>query len=110
MRRTGGSSAGPGPLVAAAGMGGFTSEAPAAGAGAGAGAAAASPDWGAPSTLFSRQSTNWPSNLADTSAITPRPNWATLPVTARSVETVTLVPSPSGTRVAVTVALALPWP
>ena len=41
------------------------------------------------SSLFSRQSTNWPSSLADTSAITPRPNWATRPVTVRSVTTVT---------------------
>src|SRR5438067_841535 len=42
--------------------------------------------------------------------MTPRPNWATRPVTVRSVVTVTLVPSPSATRRAVIVALALPWP
>ena len=43
----------------------------------------------------SRHSTNWSSSLALTSASTPRPNWATLPVTVRSVTTVTAVPSPS---------------
>ena len=37
------------------------------------------------STVASRLSTNWSSSLALTSAITPRPNWATLPVTVRSV-------------------------
>ena len=40
----------------------------------------------------SRQATNWPSSLSETSCITPRPNWAGLPVTARSVTTSTSVP------------------
>src|SRR5687767_1549806 len=62
------------------------------------------------STSASSRSTNWSSNLALTSASTPRPNWATLPVTARSVTTCTAVPSPSAVSVAVMVALALPWP
>ena len=57
---------------------------------------------GPASTSRSRLSTNWPSSLLDTSARTPRPNWATLPVMVRSVTTVTRVPSPSGTSVAVT--------
>ena len=35
---------------------------------------------------------------------------AARPVMARSVTTVTVVPSPSSTNVAVIVALALPWP
>src|SRR5206468_8135459 len=61
-------------------------------------------------TFVSRQSTNWPISLELTSANTPRPNCATLPVTAKSVATVTFVPSPSGTSVAVMVALALPCP
>src|SRR5581483_8437841 len=61
-------------------------------------------------TFASRHSTNWSSSLALTSASTPRPNWATLPVTVRSVTTLTRVPSPSGVSVAVMVALALPWP
>src|SRR4029453_19338349 len=46
------------------------------------------------SSLVSRQSTNWPSSLPDTSARTPRPNWATRPVMVRSVTTATSVPSP----------------
>ena len=54
------------------------------------------------------QEANWPMILSATSEMTPRPNWATLPVTARSVSTVTLVPSPSATSCAVIVALALP--
>ena len=62
------------------------------------------------STVFSRSATNWSSSLALTSASTPRPNWATRPVTVRSVTMATAVPSPSGVRVAVMVALALPWP
>ena len=62
------------------------------------------------STVFSRSATNWSSSLALTSASTPRPNWATRPVTVRSVAMATAVPSPSGVRVAVMVALALPWP
>ena len=47
------------------------------------------------STSRSRFSTNWPSSFADTSASTPRPNCATLPVIERSVTTSTLVPPPS---------------
>src|SRR5206468_8505871 len=61
-------------------------------------------------TFVSRQSTNWPISLELTSANTPRPNCATLPVTAKSVATVTFVPLPSETSVAVMVALALPCP
>src|SRR5207237_5115624 len=70
------------------------------------GAAASAAD--DPSTFFSRHDTNCPSSFVLTSAITPRPNWAARPVIARSVTTVTRVPLPSDTRVAVTVALALP--
>ena len=62
------------------------------------------------STSFWRLSANWPSNLLDTSAMTPRPNCATLPVMLRSVSMLTVVLVPSGTRVAVTVADALPCP
>ena len=40
--------------------------------------------------------------------MTPRPNWATLPVTVRSVSTVTSVPAASPTRIAVIRADALP--
>src|SRR5579884_9998 len=61
-------------------------------------------------TSASSFSTNWPSNLLLTSASTPLPNWATLPVTDRSVTIETLVPAPSGASTAVMVALALPWP
>ena len=39
----------------------------------------------APSNRCSRQATNWPSSLSETSCITPRPNCAGLPVMARSV-------------------------
>ena len=60
-------------------------------AAAGAGAARGRPT----STSRSRFSTNWPSSLLDTSAITPRPNCATLPVMLRSVSMSTVVPSPS---------------
>ena len=42
-----------------------------------------------------RFSANWPSSLLDTSAMTPRPNCATLPVMLRSVSMLTVVPSPS---------------
>ena len=61
-------------------------------------------------TVVSRLWTNWSSSLPDTSARTPRPNWATLPVMARSVKTETFVPVPLGARVAVMVAEALPCP
>ena len=40
----------------------------------------------------SRQATNCPSSLSETSCMTPRPNCAGLPVTARSVTTSTSVP------------------
>lgn len=49
-------------------------------------------------------------SLLLTSARTPRPNWATLPLMVRSVLAVTLVPLPSAVIVRVIVALALPWP
>jgi hypothetical protein len=48
--------------------------------------------------------------LALTSAITPRPIWATLPVIVRSVSTFTFVPLPAAVSVAVIVADALPCP
>ena len=38
-----------------------------------------------PDSRCSRQATNWPSSLSETSCMTPRPNWAGLPVIARSV-------------------------
>ena len=41
------------------------------------------------STSRSRHATNWSRSLADTSAITPRPNWATLPVIVTSVSMLT---------------------
>ncbi len=47
------------------------------------------------STSRSRFSTNWPISFDDTSASTPRPNCATLPVIDRSVATSTFVPAPS---------------
>ena len=54
---------------------------------------------------------NWPSSLSDTSWMTPRPNWAGLPVIARSVTTVTSVePPPASAIEAVTVAPAVPLP
>src|SRR3954468_19985556 len=62
------------------------------------------------STSRSSDVTNSPSSLALTSASTPRPIWATSPVMVRSVSTVTLVPAPAGTSVAVIVADALPCP
>ena len=55
-----------------------------------------------------RFSANWPSSLLDTSAMTPRPNCATLPVMLRSVSMFTVVAPLSSTSVAVTVAEALP--
>src|SRR2546430_4996137 len=60
------------------------------------------------STSRSRQATNWSRSLADTSAITPRPNWATLPVIVTSLSMLTRVPSPSDCRTAVAVADAFP--
>jgi trimeric autotransporter adhesin len=63
------------------------------------------------STSRSRQPANSASSLAETSAITPRPNWAILPLIVRSVSMATRVaPSPASVRVAVTVAEAFPWP
>ena len=60
----------------------------------------------------SRQLTNWPSSLSDTSFITlPRPNWAALPVMARSVVTETSVePGSVSVMTAVTFAPAVPLP
>ena len=45
----------------------------------------AAPGRGPASRRCSRQATNWPSSLSETSCITPRPNCAGLPVIARSV-------------------------
>jgi hypothetical protein len=59
-------------------------------------------------TLARRLSANWPSSLLETSAITPRPNCATLPVMFRSVSILTTVPASSGSSVAVIDADALP--
>ncbi len=50
------------------------------------------------------------SSLSDTSCMTPRPNCAGLPVTARSVTTSARVPVPSGESSMVTVAPAVPLP
>ena len=59
----------------------------------------------------SRQLTNWPSSLSETSCITPRPNCAGLPVTARSVTTSTSVRSaPAALIERVTFAPAVPLP
>ena len=52
-------------------------------AGAAAVGAAGEFDCSLASTVDSRQSTNWSSSLALTSASTPRPNCATRPVTVR---------------------------
>ena len=60
------------------------------------------------STSRLRLSANWPSSLLETSAITPRPNCATLPVTLRSVSTWTRVLDPSALSVATMSAAALP--
>lgn len=57
-----------------------------------------------------RQSANWPMMRSPTSAITPRPNCAGRPVTARSVVTETTVAPSFSARVPVTVARAVPWP
>src|SRR5437763_1135553 len=58
----------------------------------------------------SRHLANWSISFAATSAITPRPNCAGLPVTLRSVRTCTFVVEPSPTSCAVTVAPAVPLP
>src|SRR5580765_9074112 len=50
---------------------------------------------GAASNWLSMHATNCWSSLSDTSCITPRPNWAGLPVMARSVVTSARVVSPS---------------
>ena len=63
------------------------------------------------SIMAARLSANWPMSLALTSAITPRPNWATLPLMVRLVSTVTLVVSSStAVSCAVITAEALPAP
>ena len=49
-------------------------------------------------------------NFAETSCITPRPNWAAGPVTRRSVSTCTRVPSATSSIVDVIVAAAVPCP
>ena len=54
------------------------------------------------STSRSRFSTNWPISFDDTSASTPRPNCATLPVIDRSVTTSTRVP-PSSSAIVTTI-------
>ncbi len=62
-------------------------------------------------TFVSRQETNWLSSLSETSCITPRPNWAGLPVMLRSVATLTSVAlPPESFIVAVTSAPAVPLP
>src|ERR1700724_1487989 len=61
-------------------------------------------------SLPSRQSTNWPSSLVDTSLIMPLPNCAILPEIFRSVSTLTTVLEPSARHCAVIAAAALPAP
>ena len=78
--------------------------APAAGEGSGSAGAVPAP------TFCSRQSTNCPSSLSETSWMTPRPNCAGLPVIARSVTTSTSVESPAAVSEAVTLAPAVPLP
>ena len=56
------------------------------------------------------QAMNCPSSLSETSCMTPRPNCAGLPVTARSVTTSARAPLPSGVSWIVTVAPAVPFP
>ena len=71
---------------------------------------ACSGSWGA-ARRCSRQLTNWPSSLSETSCITPRPNWAGLPVIARSVTTSTSVrPGAASLIDRVTFAPAVPLP
>ena len=65
----------------------------AAGDGVGSGAGSPPPPL---STVVLRHVTNWSMSFAETSAMTPRPNWATLPVTLRSVSTWTRCPRPVG--------------
>ena len=72
---------------------------------------APSTGWASPARIVvSSCSTNWFSSFVLTSAMMPRPNCATLPVTVRSVCTVTFVPDASGTSDAVISAEALPCP
>ena len=79
------------------------------------GAAAGAPGAAEPSApgsakRFSMHETNCCNSLSDTSCMTPRPNWAGLPVTARSVTTSIRVPVPDGASWSVTVAPAVPLP
>ena len=57
-----------------------------------------------------RQAANSPISFPDTSCITPRPNCAAGPLTARSVSTRTRVPSSAGSSRVVIVAAAVPAP
>ena len=57
-----------------------------------------------------RQDANWPRILSPTSAMTPRPNWAGLPVICISVRTLTFVLPPSSVIVSVALADAVPLP
>ena len=66
----------------AAGGPSSTAVAGAAAAATGCGTSSGSPP---PVSRCSRQATNWPSSLSETSCMTPRPNCAGLPVIARSV-------------------------
>ncbi len=97
----------PAVVVAATGSAGAAAGAagPAAGAAAGARLTGTSL-----ASLPSRQSTNWPSNFADTSLIIPLPNCAILPEIFRSVSTLTTVFEPSARKCAVIIAAAWPAP
>ena len=77
---------------------------------AGSGSAAAGGSPGALSTSRSRFATNCLRIFADTSAITPLPNCATLPVTCNAVSISTTVPPLSSRITTVIMAVALPWP
>ncbi len=66
---------------------------------------------GVPARISSdRHAANWSTSLPLTSASTPRPNCAGLPVTFRSVSTSTSVLSPLSMRRQVISALAVPVP
>ena len=86
-------------------VGGGPAESPVAGS-----FAAASPV-GVPSWISSaRQAANWSTSFALTSASTPRPNCAGLPVIARSVSTSMSVLAPLSMSRQVMVAFAVPVP
>src|SRR5918999_526297 len=64
-----------------------------------------------PSRVSRRHSANWPNSLLATSWTAPRPNEATLPVSCTSLDTCSRVRlSPSGSRLVVTLAAAVPEP